>query len=94
MPIYAFACPECGPFDVSRPMADAAAPASCDTCGAPASRVFTPPRLAALARPVRGLLDREERSGHEPDVVTQKGGTPMHHHHHGGSAPMPWVMSH
>jgi putative FmdB family regulatory protein len=96
MPIYAFACGECGEFEVTRPVAQAAAGASCPACGAQAQRVFTPPGLALLARPIRRALDGEEKSAHEPDVVSEKRGRPLdhhHHHHHHTPAP-PWVLSH
>ncbi len=91
MPIYAFSCATCGPFDVLRGAADAGAPAACPACGAVARRVFTPPGLALLAKPLRGALEREEKSAHEPDVVTQKTGRPRPHKH--DPAP-PWVLSH
>jgi putative FmdB family regulatory protein len=91
MPIYAFTCTDCGDFDLTRPMADAGAPATCPACGTMARRVFTPPGLALLAKPVRGLLNREEKSAHEPDVVTYKTGRPMPHTH--APAP-PWVLGH
>jgi putative FmdB family regulatory protein len=91
MPIYAFTCAQCGPFDVARGVAEAAAPASCPLCSAMARRVFTPPGLAHLAKPVRGLLDLEERSAHAPDVVAEKRGRPLPHRHE----PTPsWVLSH
>ena len=91
MPIYAFTCAACGPFDVARGVAEAGAPAACPSCGARGRRVFTPPGLARLATPVRGLLESEEKSAHAPDVVTQKRGRPMSHAH--GPTP-PWVLSH
>ena len=91
MPIYAFACEACGEFDVTRGMADAAAPAACPTCGATARRVFSPPGLALLARPMRRVLDLEEKSAHEPEVATEKRGRPLPHRH----APTPpWVLEH
>jgi putative FmdB family regulatory protein len=91
VPIYAFTCAECGPFDVTRPSAEVAAPVACPRCGADARRVFTPPGLALLAKPVRGLLDREEKSAHEPDVVARKTGRPLPHRH---EPTAPWVLSH
>jgi len=91
MPIYAFTCADCGDFDLTRRVADAGAPATCPLCGTTARRVFTPPGLAVLSKPVRGLLDREEKSIHEPEVATQKTGRPMPHAH--APAP-PWVLSH
>ncbi len=91
MPVYAFTCAACGGFDLVRDVAEAATPADCPACGAAARRVFTPPGVARLARPMRGLLDREERSAHAPEVVREKHGRPLPHAH--GAAP-PWVMSH
>jgi hypothetical protein len=72
-------------------MAEAAEPASCPTCGAQARRLFTPPGLSLLARPARRALEVEEKSAHEPEVVTEKRGRPRMHRH--ATAP-PWVLSH
>jgi len=91
VPIYAFTCEGCGPFELMRPMAESAAPARCPSCGAGARRVFTPPGLALLAAPLRRMLDEEHRSAHEPDVVTERRGRSMPHRHE--PAP-PWVLSH
>jgi putative FmdB family regulatory protein len=91
MPVYAFTCAGCGAFELFRPMDDAAAPAPCPTCGREARRVFTPPGLRLIARPVRRALDVEEKSAHEPDVVSEKRGRPLAHGH--GPTP-PWVLSH
>jgi putative FmdB family regulatory protein len=91
MAVYPFACGACGPFDVVRPMAEAGAPARCPGCGGEARRVYTPPGLALLAAPVRRALDREEKSAHEPEIVSAKSGRPLGHRH----APSPpWVLSH
>ena len=91
MPIYAFRCEDCGDFEVVRPVAAAADPAPCPSCSDEARRVFTPPGLQLLAQPMRRALDTEEKSAHEPDVVTQKRGRHMPHVHE--SSP-PWVLSH
>lgn len=91
MPIYAFTCAGCGPFDLMRPMGQADALACCPACGGEARRVFTPPGLALLARPVRRALEMEDRSAHEPDVVTHKSGRALPHRH----APTPpWTLGH
>jgi putative FmdB family regulatory protein len=91
VPVYAYTCVACGPFDVVRPMAEAAVPARCPGCGTEARRVFTPPGLALLARPARRALDMEEKSAHEPAVVSEKRGRPMPHRH----APSPpWALGH
>lgn len=83
MPFYAYDCPGCGEFERLRPVAEAASPANCPDCGSEGRRVFSPPGLALLARPLRRALDREEASAHEPAVVTQKRGAPMPHSHRG-----------
>jgi putative FmdB family regulatory protein len=91
MPVYAFTCAACGGFDVQRPMAESDEPARCPECGSDARRVFSPPGLALMARPVRLGLDMEEKSAHEPEVVTQKRGRAMPHRH----APSPpWAVGH
>jgi putative FmdB family regulatory protein len=91
VPVYAFSCAGCGPFDLVRPMAEAGEPARCPGCGADARRVFSPPGVALLSRPVRRALDIEEKSAHEPEVVTEKRGSPLPHRH----APSPpWALGH
>ena len=91
MPAYAFTCAGCGPFDLVRPMGQAGAPARCPACGSDARRVFTPPRVALVASPVRRALDMEEKSAQEPAVVAHKDGSPLPHRH--APAP-PWTLGH
>ena len=91
MPLYAFECAGCGPFDVVRSVSDVAVPAHCPHCGDEARRIFTPPGLALLDKPIRAALDTEEKSAHEPEVTTTKRGRPLPHRH--GHTP-PWVLSH
>ncbi len=85
MPLYAFECRECGPFDAVRPAASAGAVFACPACGGAARRVFTPPGLALLPAGLRRARDREEKSAFQPDVVSTKEGRPMpwagHHGH-------------
>jgi hypothetical protein len=69
-------------------MAEAGSRTCCPTCQREARRVFTPPRLARLAAPVRRALETEEASAHEPRVVTEKRGRPLRR-----QEPVPpWVM--
>jgi putative FmdB family regulatory protein len=89
MPVYVFACRECGSFELARPMAEASSRALCPNCQCEARRVFTPPRLARLATPVRRALDTEEASAHEPRVVTEKRGRPMRRSR---EPTPPWVL--
>jgi putative FmdB family regulatory protein len=93
MPTYGFACAACGPFEVRRGAEEAGRGAACPGCGASARRVFTPPSLARVSRPVRGLFDLQEKSAHEPAVVGDKRGAPLGHAHAHGPAP-PWVLGH
>jgi putative FmdB family regulatory protein len=89
MPVYVFNCHECGTFELSRPMAEAGQAAQCPICRGEVRRVFTPPNLTRLARPVRQALETEEASAHEPRVVTQKLGRPLPQHR---SPAPPWVL--
>ena len=91
MPLYAFSCATCGGFDMTPPRRRRRRPGGVPDCGRQGRRVFTPPGLARLATPLRGALDREEKSAHAPEVVSQKRGRPMPHAH--GASP-PWVLSH
>jgi putative FmdB family regulatory protein len=74
MPLYAFDCPGCGPFELRT---EVGAAGRCPDCGDEARRVFTAPGLARMARPLRRALELEERSAHEPAVVAQKRGRPL-----------------
>jgi putative FmdB family regulatory protein len=91
MPLYAFTCEDCGPFELIRPMAQSSAATACPECGAQARRVFTPPGLALVAAPARRALELEEKSAHEPDVTKEKRGRPLPHRH--GKGP-PWALAH
>ncbi len=91
MVIYAFTCEGCGPFELSRPMAEAAAPVRCPGCGASARRIYTPPGVALLGAPLRRVLNEEDKSAHAPDVVSERHGRSLPHRH---EAAPPWVLSH
>jgi putative FmdB family regulatory protein len=93
VPVYAFSCGDCGSFEVVRPMAEASRRASCPDCGEAARRVYTPPGLTHIAAPLRRALDGEEKSAHEPAVVSQKQGRPMPHGHSHAPSP-PWTFGH
>ena len=79
MPVYVFACPACGRFELTRPMTRADGAARCPECHQEARRVFTPPNHALLTNGVRRALGAEEASAHEPRVVSQKRGRPFRH---------------
>ena len=97
MPLYAFACAACGPFDLQRPMAAAADPAACPACAGDAVRVFTAP--GSTVRSPGAVADAvDERSRHAPERVQRTvGGGHGHDHGHGGgkrSPGRPWQISH
>jgi putative FmdB family regulatory protein len=84
MPLYAFDCEACGPFEMRRPAADAAAGGDCPRCGAAGRRVYTPPGVARMPVALRAARDREERSAHAPDVVSAPS----------PGRPLPWAHDH
>ena len=97
MPLYAFVCESCGPFDEFRPVEDAAEPMACPSCAGPATRVLTTP---AALRPaaIRSAEARNEKSAHEPAVRSGREQPPQDapapppkpHHSHG----RPWQIGH
>lgn len=92
MPLYQFVCEDHGPFEVRRPIAEAALPAPCATCARPAARVYTPPGLHTLPAAVREGLAREERSRHEPRIASRaemEGGAPLRRSRRGSP---PWAL--
>lgn len=97
MPLYAFVCESCGPFDEFRPVEEAAAPLACPSCQVPATRVFTTPPAMRPAT-IRAAETRNEKSAHEPNVVRRERASrsdapsppPKPHHSHG----RPWQIGH
>lgn len=77
MPTYAFRCASGDHFDAHYPIADVPAHATCPSCNAPAQRVLTAPHLSRAGSSTYGLIERSERSAHEPAVVHGRpGGAP------------------
>ena len=62
MPLYAFTCGVCGPFEVRRSISRLGEPVSCPTCAGPGKRVFTPPGVRQVSAPLRRAKDLEEKS--------------------------------
>lgn len=89
MPVYVFSCRSYGPFEVSRPMAEASSGVSCPSRHSAARRVFTSPGITRLDRPLRRAMEVEEASAHEPPMTTQKHGRPMPQR---GSPAPPWIV--
>jgi putative FmdB family regulatory protein len=87
MPLYDYHCPGCGDFRAWRPMCEAGESADCPECGSAAGRLLVAPRLALMAGHNRIAHQRNEKSAHEPRVVSRQqldreAGGPGHHHHH------------
>ncbi|UXX91249.1 hypothetical protein N7U49_00700 [Streptomyces sp. AD2-2] len=51
MATYQYRCPDCGPFDMTRPMGRAHSDEQCPTCGLHGRRVFTAPMLPRISAP-------------------------------------------
>ena len=91
MPLYAFTCGVCGPFEVRRSISRLGEPVSCPTCAGPGKRVFTPPGVRQVSAPLRRAKDLEEKSADQPAVVGERTGRPMPQRH---SPTPPWVLGH
>jgi putative FmdB family regulatory protein len=70
MPTYSYRCPSCGPFDVVCSMTEVEPGRDCPDCAAASPRVFSAPAVCRVAAPLARALDAQERSAHEPRVVT------------------------
>ena len=74
MAIYEYLCPDCGPFDVSRPMAESALPHACPACGKLAARAWlSAPAYAGMNSGLRHAHATNERARHEPRLASQSG---------------------
>ncbi len=81
MPLYDFVCEGCGAFEAWRPVDDPGA--TCPSCSGAARRVYSVPRVRRMGAPLRGALEREERSSGAPEVVSRPGpGRRLHTHAH------------
>ena len=70
MAIYEYRCERDGSFDVTRPMGTAPASIACPACASEAGRVFSSPMVSLAPRALVAALDHEEKTRHEPDLVT------------------------
>ncbi len=70
MAVYDYRCTVHGVTEASFPIGSAGGVTPCPTCGAPAARVFTVPRLSLWSSSRRQLIDRTERTRDEPEVVS------------------------
>ena len=83
MPRYSYRCPQCGPFDLMRPMAESSAPGDCPGCGRPAAREISAPYFNLMSAARRRAHQINERSSAEPGVVNR---TQLEEHRHNSVA--------
>jgi len=88
MPLYEYACDDCGGFAASRPMAESARPAPCPVCGEPAPRILSVTAVGhGRGRRRRGVPEpRLVSHQHEPESPK-----PKPHAAHGDR---PWMLGH
>jgi putative FmdB family regulatory protein len=70
MAMYQFTCPACGRFDVNCPMQDVTPTTTCPRCSGVARRQWTVPATRLVATGMRTMLDVQDASRHEPQVVS------------------------
>jgi putative FmdB family regulatory protein len=76
--IYEYRCEFDGAFDVTRPIGTAPPSIACPQCASEAERVFSSPMVSRTPRALVAALDHEEKTRHEPDVVTSLPPKPAH----------------
>ena len=72
MPLYEYECGAHGLFEAQRAVTDFDAAGVCPTCHGESTRVLSVPRLRRTGASERVARDRNERSQHEPKVVTRE----------------------
>ena len=74
MPVYDYACPQCGPFEALAPMSAFTDPCDCPVCATRAPRVLlTAPRLAKMDAGRRTAFATNERSADSPKRLSSHG---------------------
>ena len=101
MPLYDYACTDCGHFKDWQSMSRAAEPADCPDCGRSAGRVVTAPFIANMNPHNRTAHQRNEKSAHEPQVIRKEHSydAERHPHRHGRQGHChghgrPWMIGH
>ncbi|HSA81041.1 MAG TPA: zinc ribbon domain-containing protein [Geminicoccaceae bacterium] len=105
MPLYDYCCAECGGFRMWRRMSEAGDPAACPSCDTPARRTMVAPNLALMPANNRIAHQRNEKSAHEPKVISggqmQQGHGHAHGHNHAhghghrhSASGRPWMIGH
>ena len=107
MPLYDYSCERCGPFRAWQRMSECTAASECPECGEAAPRVPSAPFLADMNPHSRTAHQHNEKSAHEPQVMSRgrmkqrgskRGGHAGHghhgHHHHHHHSGRPWMIGH
>jgi len=89
MPIYAYKCDDCGPFDKLRRMADVDTPMPCPQCEAVATRVFTAPNVNLNS----GSLFKRAASK-APRLMKRRGEPAAPQNQSPRSGSRPWMLGH
>ena len=100
MPLYEYDCRKHGVFEQLGSIADRDATVRCPECKQTTKRVLSPTQRPVLARGERIARERNERSQHEPRIVSSQNRPsppaetkqpPARHQHAGGR---PWMIGH
>lgn len=78
MAIYEYRCERDGSFEVTRPIGTAPSSIACPVCASEAGRVYSSPMISLAPRALVAALDHEDKTRHEPDVVTSLPPAPAH----------------
>jgi putative FmdB family regulatory protein len=70
MATYEYRCDGHGTFDVTRALGTAPETVGCPRCQGASRRVYSAPMLTSVHPQITAALDHEEKTRHEPDVVT------------------------
>ena len=70
MATFEYRCEQDGMFEITRPIGSAPKTIACPVCKREARRVFSAPMLTSIPRSLVAARDHEEKTRHEPDVVT------------------------
>jgi len=76
--VYEYRCVRDGAFEVARPIGTAPKSIACPVCAGEAARAFSSPMLTLAPRALVAALDHEEKTRHEPDLVTSLPRAPAH----------------
>jgi putative FmdB family regulatory protein len=76
--LYEYRCEADGRFSVQLPLGTAPPSLACPHCAGESARVFSSPALKRVPRDLVRALDHEEKTRHEPDLVTSLPPRPKH----------------